>query len=739
MSHLDFAVELASLGFHVFPLTPHKKAPPLIMDFPEKASKDPQSVSMWWSEFPEANIGISTSKFGDGEALLVVDIDNKGDKRGSDEILKLELEGFELPETFEQITPTGGRHLVYRVSQPVRQGVNRLGRGVDIRSRGGYIVGYGSSTRDGSYTAAQRPLAVAPEWLVSRCGQSVPAERRGRSVELDHIDEISAAERAVSFLARAPLAIEGAGGNATTYQVAARVKDYGISEKICYELLSIHWNPRCSPPWSEEDLKIKVRDAYRYGLNPPGIDAPENVFAPVIPEEGVPPSLIGEALSPVETLNREYAFVIAGGGDHILWETKDHRGLPKLEHLNTQSFHKKLASQFLVQGDGKAKQLSALWMTSPNRRSFDGLCFMPGKESPPRFYNLWKGFAYDPLPPQEKPSKDSEKSLKDFLDHARENVCRGDGSLYGWLIGYFAHLVQRPWEKPLVALVFRGSKGTGKNALVERVGSLLGNHFILTADKRYLVGNFNGHLENCLFIALDEAFWSGDKQAEGTLKNLITGSSHVIEHKGKEPYAVENCTRVAIIGNEEWLVPATQDERRFAVFDVGDGRKQDRAFFQGMREGMERGGYRLLLRYLLDFNLDGIDVNDAPRTQALLDQKVNTLEPFPAWWLDCLHNGRITYSDFGGEWERVVDKDRFRSAFRRYAKERNISSRLPDDRMLGKLLCKFCKSIDAAHKRREGSAYVSVYKLPTLETARKEWEAYIGHPIVWDVDNNAVS
>jgi hypothetical protein len=46
-------------------------------------------------------------------------------------------------------------------------------------------------------------------------------------------------------------------------------------------------------------------------------------------------------------------------------------------------------------------------------------------------------------------------------------------------------------------------------------------------------------------FALDEAFWSGDKQAEGTLKDLITGRDHVIEHKGKEPYTVANKTRVA--------------------------------------------------------------------------------------------------------------------------------------------------------------------------------------------------
>src|SRR5262249_45615909 len=131
----------------------------------------------------------------------------------------------------------------------------------------------------------------------------------------------------------------------------------------------------------------------------------------------------------------------------------------------------------------------------------------------------------------------------------------------------------------------KGAKGTGKNSLVEQgIGRILGPHFMATADRRFLVGNFNGHLENLLGLALDEAFWSGDKQAEGILKSLITSNVHTIEHKGKEAYSVANLVRIFILGNESWVVPASHDERRYAVFDVGDRNKQDTKFFTQMRE-----------------------------------------------------------------------------------------------------------------------------------------------------------
>jgi len=280
-------------------------------------------------------------------------------------------------------------------------------------------------------------------------------------------------------------------------------------------------------------------------------------------------------------------------------------------------------------------------------------------------------------------------------------------------------------------LVFRGAKGVGKNACIERIGALLGGHFLLTSNRRYLLGNFNGHLENCLLFALDEAFWSGDHQAEGALKDLITGREHVIEHKGKEPYTVSNKTRVVIIGNEDWLVPASHDERRFAVFSVGDGRKQDRGFFSTMREGLESGGYPVLLRYLLDYDLRGLDFNAAPVTTGLHEQKSHSLNPFHQWWGDSLEEGTLLGSEWGA-WPGEAVCERVRAAFRRYVKERNIRSRIPEDRSIGRLLKQCAPGVikKRATRTEEGQPYL--YQFLPLDLARAEWEKFIGHTLVWE-------
>lgn len=716
---LTHALSLAARGFHVFPVKPGAKAPPLIKDFPEHATRDEAAIRRWWEKWPAANVGVSTSRFMDDQALVVIDVDNKGEKHGGESLIALELQGCSLPSTYGQRTPSGGSHYVLMHGAALRQGVDVFGHGLDCRSAGGYFIGAGSEVAGGRYAIAHDGgVAPAPEWVVERCG--VVRERAAGGLAAT-VDADAAVARATHYLCNeAPVSVKGQGGDQTAYRVAARLKDLGVDAATALDLmLSGAWHDGCG--WSADRLREKVEHAYRYGQEAPGSAAPEAVFtATTSPADTAAPT----TPHPFDKLNQEFALVIAGGGSHILWETRDVDGKPTLQHLDIPTFHRLHAPKKMNTGK-KDEKVTELWMESPRRRSYDGICFLPAKQAPARFYNLWRGYACEPAEPGS-----THPAVDAFLAHAKDNVCRGDDALFRWLCGYFAHLVQRPWEKPLVSLVFRGGKGVGKNALIERVGALLGGHFLVTSNRRYLIGNFNGHLENLLLFTLDEAFWSGDKQAEGQLKDLITGSHHVIEHKGKEPYRVENRTRVCIIGNEDWLVPASHDERRFAVFDVGDARKQDRAFFQRMREGMEGGGYAVLLCHLLGIDLAGVDVNEAPATDALLQQKQESLGHQDAWWLDCLSEGAVAGGDMEAGFGGQVECERLRAAYARWAREKGRGKYQPTSRAFGRSLHKVCPGV-VATKARIGGVPVNVYKLPALDEARRLWDKFIGQPGEW--------
>jgi hypothetical protein len=67
---LDEALRYASFGYRVFPCAPREKFPATEHGCLD-ATTDEDQIEKWWTEQPDANIGIST------EGLLVLDIDKE--------------------------------------------------------------------------------------------------------------------------------------------------------------------------------------------------------------------------------------------------------------------------------------------------------------------------------------------------------------------------------------------------------------------------------------------------------------------------------------------------------------------------------------------------------------------------------------------------------------------------------------------------------------------------------------
>jgi hypothetical protein len=271
-------------------------------------------------------------------------------------------------------------------------------------------------------------------------------------------------------------------------------------------------------------------------------------------------------------------------------------------------------------------------MQWPKRRQYDAVVFEPNAPAGSGRYNLWRGFAVEPS---------DEGSCQRFIDHVADNVCSGDESLFNWVMGWFAQLIQEPTNKLGTSLVLRGPQGAGKSMVGTVIGSLLEPHYKLVSESRYLVGRFNAHLATLLLLQLDEATWGGDHAAAGKLRDLITGDTQQIEYKGKEPVTLRNYLRLLVTGNNNWLVPAGLDERRFAVLDVGDRCAQNHAYFARIRQELDAGGRAALLHYLLNFDYSDIPLREIPSTMALAEQKVASLDAEQQWWLDILRRGQL--------------------------------------------------------------------------------------------------
>jgi hypothetical protein len=70
---------------------------------------------------------------------------------------------------------------------------------------------------------------------------------------------LSIPERAAHFLLKVAPAVAGSRGHNTTYAAAqAMVNGFALDKHTALELLLLYYNPRCSPRWSESELRHKV-------------------------------------------------------------------------------------------------------------------------------------------------------------------------------------------------------------------------------------------------------------------------------------------------------------------------------------------------------------------------------------------------------------------------------------------------------------------------------------------------
>ncbi|MEJ0095511.1 MAG: primase-helicase family protein [Methylocella sp.] len=416
----------------------------------------------------------------------------------------------------------------------------------------------------------------------------------------------------------------------------------------------------------------------------------------------------------VERLNRDHALVELGSNLRVLRETSGRDGVFKVAYLKIPDFRTKFANDTVLVG-GKPTCVADLWLRHPSRRAYEEIVFSPGEEREGAF-NLWRGFPIEP---------DPNASCELFLAHLKDNICRGDETLFNWLVGFFAHIVQKPWEKPDVVPVFQGAKGTGKSIVGEIIGALMPAYRVKVSTPDHLTGRFNVHLDKALLVLVEEAFWAGDKRAESALKDLITAETVRIEPKGVDSFEVKSCARMLMTSNSDWVVPATPGERRFAVFDVADARKQDHGYFAAMIAERDAGGLRALMHHLRTFDLNSVNVRQAPKTDANRDQILLGLESYQAWWRECLERGRI---DHLGKWPVAQVKQDLFDTYRRYTKNEHLSYAAKPD-AFWKALKRMAPGAETG--RQSHGSRLWTLRLGSLDERRAEFDKFIGHKLDW--------
>jgi uncharacterized protein (DUF927 family) len=335
---LSWALAYAELGLRVFPVNARKEPfGRLTPNGFKSATSDPTTIRYWWSEVPFADIAEALPA-----GVVVVDIDAKGDRRGSRDFERLEGRAPQAVETPIASTPSGGLHLRYRADKAYKNVARIQGApGLDTRAEGGYVVLPGPGNgRHWLKKLTETPLAPAPAWLDVVAEDAGPKRTR-RTPGKPATSKAKKAARAVlagapGNITEAPNGLQRDTLNREAFMVGLRVGRGELDRDIAYETLHAagaqmaDYDPR--DPWTEKELKKKIDAGLDDGIakafdvmDPPGAEfdvagpggaepgAGEGADPPPPnPEEPLNPSQDGKAVSSLPDGGKKFRMTMAG-------------------------------------------------------------------------------------------------------------------------------------------------------------------------------------------------------------------------------------------------------------------------------------------------------------------------------------------------------------------------------------------------------------------------------------------
>jgi hypothetical protein len=322
-------------------------------------------------------------------------------------------------------------------------------------------------------------------------------------------------------------------------------------------------------------------------------------------------------------MNEKHHVVIHGGKTRVLTWDDDviypGREVPIYQTKNDFiDFHSNETRTYVKRNkDGTTETvevpLGVWWWNNKRRAQYAGIVYVPkiNSEIVGGKLNLWKGFTVTPR----------KGNCLLYLRHLRDNVCKGNREHYRYFIGWLAYAVQHPERRAEVGIVLIGKKGIGKTFAVDEFGALYGPHYLTVLNPDHFTGKFNAHLQYCSVLLADECLYAGDKKHEQIAKGLVTSGTIFIEPKGINGYPVKNYLHVFLCTNSKWAVPATDDERRWFVLNVGDAHQKDFEYFEAIKSQMDNGGRAALLYMLQNVDLSNFEIRNVPNTDALVEQQ----------------------------------------------------------------------------------------------------------------------
>lgn len=446
----------------------------------------------------------------------------------------------------------------------------------------------------------------------------------------------------------------------------------------------------------------------------------------------------------LKEMNFRYAFVHNYGGKSAIKTTVFNEFYNKeiVDFITVDTLYaiyaNRIAEETRANKNG-GTQLGKWWILHPHRKDYISITFEPNKapgeyhvidkfkfirsqtdkseDVHVTYFNTWEGFGLEP-------KKGSWKKLR---IHIYKILCNSNKKKYKYVLNWLAWAVQNPGKRAEVALIFKGKKGAGKGIVLQAMCEIFGRHGLVISNREHLTGKHNQHLATCSFLFADEAYYPGDKEVEGILKNLITEPSLTTEPKFRELKIGNNCLHIAMATNADWIIPATEDERRYFINEVDNryakGQSSDyerENYFNLIWEERKNGGLEAMLYDLQNKNLTNWHPrNSVPETEELRRQIAMSLPKLKYAFMQLLEDGSFPGS-MNGKGEYIISNKNLLEYIQ--GLETNNKS------ITNKSLSKLCAELNIPTSRTSETRH---YIFPELGTLREAWHQKITKNSEW--------
>ena len=153
---------------------------------------------------------------------------------------------------------------------------------------------------------------------------------------------------------------------------------------------------------------------------------------------------------------------------------------------------------------------------------------------------------------------------------------------------------------------------------------------------------------------------------------------------------------------------------------------------------MENGGREAMLNDLQAMDISGVNLRDFERTDALLDQILESMTLVQKWWFTQLRRGSISLGDdddyFGprkDEWPKVVSNKRLYEYFERFVGK--VRGYLPVSEVFGRQLNKLITPVEIIRPRTtDGAPRRRLRVIPELTKCREVFEEKLEMKVDWE-------